>query len=230
MYAGTLVYNKTTSKLETATRRNPVSMWVKTPGALASLVDEAIFGRAQEILAQVRLRYAPETMLQHLERLHREHGFLRPSLISADEQAPSPSTYHTHFRSLYVAYQQLFRAAAGEVRAQVEGLLRGVVEQVEAYDDFLVVNGKFTVLIQPSVPVPFGYSQYWYFRPDYRGVVDITPGVPVSSSEGPKILGYVALPRLLVKEEGLRVFCSSETRLDLYGHTGLEFIHQLARS
>jgi len=230
MYAGTLVYNKTTSKLLTPTRRNPVDMWVKTPGALASLVDQAIFDRAQAIIAQAALRYAPETMLEHLERLHREHGFLRPSLVSADERAPSPSTYNTHFCSLDVAYQQLFRTAAAEVRTQVEGLLRKVVEQVDSYDDFLVVNGKFTVLIQPSVPVPYGYSQYWYFRPDLRGVVDITLGVPVSSSEGPQILGYVALPRLLVRDQGIRVFGSSQTRLDMYGHTGLEFIFKLARS
>lgn len=230
MYAGTLVYNKTTSKLKTPTRRNPLDQWIRTAGAIDPLVDQAIFDRAQAILAQAALRYAPETMLQHLERLHREHGFLRPSLVSADELAPSPSTYNTHFRSLDVAYQQLFRTAAGEVRAQVEVLLREAVEQVDSYDDFLVVNGKFTVLIQPSVPVPYGYSQYWYFRPDLRGVVDITLGVPVSSSEGPQILGYVALPRLLVRDHGIRVFGTSETRLDMYGHTGLEFISKLARS
>lgn len=230
MYAGTLVYNKTTSKLKTPTRRNPLDQWVRTAGAIDPLVDQAIFDRAQAILAQVRLRYAPETMLEHLDRLHREHGFLRPSILAADELAPSTSTYHTHFRSLDAAYQQLFRDAAGAVRTQVEGLLRKVVGQVDAYDDFLVVNGKFTVLIQPSVPVPHGYSQYWYFRPDLRGVVDITLGVPVSSSEGPQILGYVALPRLLVRDHGIRVFGSSETRLDMYGHTGLEFIFKLARS
>ena len=230
MYAGTLVYNKTTSKLKTPTRRNPVDQWIRTAGAIDPLVDQAIFDRAQEVLAQVRLRYAPETMLQHLERLHREHGFLRPSILSADELAPSPSTYNTHFRSLDAAYQQLFRAAAVEVRTQVETLLREAVEQVDAYDDFLVVNGKFTVLIQPSVPVPYGYSQYWYFRPDLRGVVDITLGVPVSSTEGPQILGYVALPRLLVRDHGIRVFGTSETRLDMYGHTGLEFISKLARA
>jgi DNA invertase Pin-like site-specific DNA recombinase len=230
MYAGTLVYNKTTSKLMTPTRRNPVNMWVKTAGAIEPLVDQAIFDRAQAVLAQAALRYAPETMLQHLERLHREHGFLRPSLLNADELAPSASTYSTRFRSLDAAYQHLFRTAAAEVRTHVEMLLREAVEQVESYDDFLVVNRKFTLLIQPSVPVPHGYSQYWYFRPDLRGVVDITLGVPVSASEGPQILGYVVLPRLLVRDHGIRVFGSTETRLDMYGHTGLEFILQLARS
>lgn len=230
MYAGTLVYNKTTSKLQTPTRRNPVDQWIRTAGAIDPLVDQAVFDRAQSVLAEAALRYSPETMLRHLERLHREHGFLRPALVSADEAAPSVSTYASHFRSLDAAYQQLFRTAAGEVRAQVEAQLRQTVEQVESYDDFLVVNGKFTVLIQPSVPVPHGYSQYWYFRPDDRGVVDITLGVPVSASEGPQILGYVALPRLLVRERGIRLFGSSESRLVMYGHSGLEFIFQLARA
>lgn len=230
MYAGTLVYNKTTSKLKTPTRRNPVDQWVQTSGAIDSLVDQAIFDRAQALMAQAALRFSPETMLRHLDRLHREHGFLRPSLVNCDDWAPSGHTYATHFGSLDSAYQRLFREAVGEVRSHVESLLRQTVEQVESYDDFLVVNGKFTVFIQPSVPVPHGYSQYWYFHPDVRRVVDITLGVPVSASEGPQILGYVALPRLLVRERGIRVFGSSEARLVMYGHTGLEFICQLARS
>jgi hypothetical protein len=193
-------------------------------------VDQAIYDRAQAILAEIKLRYAPDTLLKHLERLHREHGFLRPALVSADDLAPSVSTYASHFRSLDSAYQQLFHTVASETRDRVELLLREVVGQVDRYDDFLVLNGKFTVLIQPSVPIPHGYSQYWYFRPDCRDVVDITLGVPISSSEGPQILGYVALPRLLVQDRAIRVFGSSETPLEMYGHTGLEFIFTLARS
>ena len=128
------------------------------------------------------------------------------------------------------AYQQVFRTTVRDVRTEVESLLRGLVEEIETYEDFLVINGKFTVLIQPSVPVPHGYSQYWYFRPDVRRMVDITLGVPVSGADGPQILGYLALPRLLVQDHGIRLFGSSETRLDMYGHTGLEVIFQLARS
>jgi hypothetical protein len=230
IYAGTMVYNKTTQKLMTPTRRNPQKDWIRTPGAFAPLIEATIFDEAQAILAQAALRYSPDTMLGHLERLHREHGFMRASLLRFDEQAPSASTYATHFASLDAAYQQVFRAAVRDVRTEVESLLRGLVEDVEVYEDFLVVNGKFTVLIQPSVPVPHGYSQYWYFRPDMRGSVDITLGVPVSGPDGPKILGYLALPRLLVRDHGIRLFGSSETRLDMYGHTGLEVIFQLARS
>ena len=116
------------------------------------------------------------------------------------------------------------------VRTEVESLLRDLVGEVESYDDFLVVNHKFTVLIQPSVPVPHGYTNYWYFLPDARGMVDITLGVPVSSSKGSEILGYLALPRLLVQSHGIRLFSSSEAMLAMYGHAGLDIILKLARS
>ena len=230
MYAGTLVYNKTTRKLKTPTRRNPLKDWIRTPEAFAPLVEPSIFDHAQAILRQAALRYTPEVMLEHLERLHREHGFVRPCLLRADATAPSATTYATHFASLDAAYQQLFRAAVGAVRTEVEGLLRDLVGEVECYDDFLVVNRKFTVLIQPSVPVPHGYTNYWYFLPDARGMVDITLGVLVSSSKGPEILGYLALPRLLVQSRGIRLFSSSEALLAMYGHAGLDIILQLARS
>ncbi len=230
MYAGTLVYNKTTKKLKTPSRRNPKSQWILTAGAFAGLVEPVVFDRAKAIMTEMAQRYSPEIMLGHLERLYREHGFLRPSMLRADEEAPSASTYATHFASLDAAYQQVFRSAVRDVRVEVESLLRGLVGEVETYEDFLVVNRKFTVLVQPSVPVPHGYNQYWYFRPDGRSIVDITLGVPVSGTEVPKILGYLALPRLLVRGRGIRLFGSSETRLDMYGHTGLEVIFQLARS
>ncbi len=230
LYIGTLVYNKTTQKLKTPTRRNPRDEWIRTSGAFDPIVEQAVFDQAQSVLAEAALRYTPEFMLEQLERLLREHEFLRPSLVKTDAAAPSPSAYAKQFGSLDAAYQRLFRIALDEVKTEVESRLRTGVAEVESYDDFLVLNRKFTVLIQPSVPVPNGYSQYWYFRPDSRGVVDITLGVPVTGPKGPQILGYLALPRLLVADRSIRLFDSSESHLDMYGHHGLEIIFQLARS
>lgn len=229
-YIGTMVYNKTTQKLKTPSRHNPKPEWIRTCTAFDAIVDQATFDEAQRLLAQAALRYTPEFMLAQLERLLHEHALLRPSLIRVDSETPSPATYAKHFLSLDAAYQQVFRIALTEVRTEVESLLRGVVPDVEAYDDFLVLNRKFTVLIQPSVPVPHGYNQYWYFRPDVRGAVDITLGVPVSGPKGPQILGYLVLPRLLVQDRGIRLFGSSKPRLDMYGYHGLDVIFQLARS
>jgi hypothetical protein len=230
LYVGTLVYNKTTQKLKTPTRHNPKGEWIRTPSAFDPVIERSMFDNAQRILALATLRYTSEFMLEQLTRLFEEHEFLRPSIVQADEAAPSPATYAARFRSLDAAYQQTFDSVLSHVRAEVESLVRGLVHEVESYDDFLVINRKFTVLIQPSVPMPYGYNQYWYFRPDMRGAVDLTLCVPVSGPDGPQILGYLALPRLLVRNRGIRLFGSSESRLDMYGHQGLEMIFELARS
>lgn len=229
LYVGTLVYNRTSQKLKTPTRHNPQAEWIKTTGAFDAVIERTAFEEAQRIIKEAALRYTPEFMLEQLHRVLETHTFLRPSLLTADAQAPASSTYAKHFASLDAAYQQVFRFALEKVKQDVETQLRDGIRDVESYDDFLVVNGSFTVLIQPSVPVPYGYNQYWYFRPDMRSVVDITLGVPVTDPKGPQILGYLALPRLLVEDRGVRLFGSSQSRIDLYGHPGLDVIFQLAR-
>ena len=229
-YAGTLVYNKTTQQLMTPRRRNPTDQWIRTANAFEPVVDPEIFEQVQFIFAQAALRFSPEVMIAHLERIDHEFGYVRPALLRADDAAPCASTYAKHFRSLDVAYQHVFRSTISEVAQEVETMLRRQVEQIERYEDFLVINQRFTVLIQPSVPMSHGYKRYWYFRPDVRSTIDITLGVPVSGPEGPQILGYLILPRLLVQDRGIRLFGSSEIRLGMYGHTGLEIITQLARA
>lgn len=229
LYVGTLIYNRTSQKLKTPSRNNPKTEWIKTARAFDPLVEPTVFDRAQRLLAEAALRYTPEYMLEQLRRVLEEHEFFHPSLLRADAAAPAPVTYAKRFASLDAAYQRVFRSALQQVKQEVESQPRSLIEDVESYDDFLVLNRRFTVLIQPSVPVPHGYTQYWYFRPDMRGVVDITLGVPVSGPKGPEILGYLALPRLLVDNRGIRLFDSSESRLDMYGCRGLDMIFQLAR-
>jgi len=229
VYVGTLVYNKTTQKLKTPRRSNPKDKWIKTAGAFEPVVEQSAFDEARRIITEAALRYTPEFMLEQLRRVLETHKFVCPSLLTADAKAPAPSTYAKHFASLDAAYQQVFKFALQQVKQDVESQLRDGIQDVESYDDFLVVNRSFTVLIQPSVPVPHGYNQYWYFRPDMRSVVDITLGVPVTDPQGPQILGYLVLPRLLVENRGVRLFGTSQPRIDLYGHQGLDVIFQLAR-
>jgi hypothetical protein len=125
------------------------------------------------------------------------------------------------------AFQRLFsevRAAAGSM---VNERIEALVDQVVMYEDFLVIDEKLTVLVQPSVPMPYGLASYWFFRPDQREVIDITLGVPLSDDDEPRILGYLALPRLLVQDRWIRLFSTSHSRLEMYGHNGLAIIEQL---
>jgi len=73
--------------------------------------------------------------------------------------------------------------------------IRGHIPEVTAYSDFLVLDQKLTVSIQPAVPIPHGYESYRPIRRDPRPVIDMTLGVLLSEPADFNILGFIALPR-----------------------------------
>ena len=183
-------------------------------------------GRRQIFAERARF-HTPAYMLEKLETLFQSHGIVRPSLVRAAPDMPSPSTYLKHFGSMDAAFQQLFNEVRTAAGSQVSEHIEALVDQVVVYEDFLVIDQKLTVLVQPSVPMPYGLAHYWFFRPDQREVIDITLGVPLSEGAQPRILGYLALPRLLVQDHWIRLFSTSHSRLEMYGHNGLTIIEQL---
>jgi DNA invertase Pin-like site-specific DNA recombinase len=226
-YTGTMVYNRTTQKLKTPSRPNPKEQWIRTPDSFERAIEPDIFAKAQQILAERARFYTPAYMLEKLETLFRSHGIVRPSLVRAAADMPSPSSYLKHFGSMDAAFQQLFSEARTKAGSEVSEHIEAVVNEVVVYEDFLVIDQKLTVLVQPSVPMPYGIETYWFFRPDQREVIDITLGVPLSEGVQPQILGYLALPRLLVRDRWIRLFSTSHSRLEMYGHNGLAIIKQL---
>jgi DNA invertase Pin-like site-specific DNA recombinase len=226
-YTGTMVYNRTTQKLKTPSRLNPKDKWIRTPESFERVIEPEVFAKAQQVFAERARQHTPAYMLEKLELLFDLHGTVRQSLIRATSDMPSPSTYLKHFGSMDAAFQRLFHEVRTAAGSKVNEHLEALVDQVVAYEDFLVIDEKLTVLIQPSVPMPYGLASYWFFRPDQREVVDITLGVPLSDGEEPRILGYLALPRLLVQDRWIRLFSTSHSHLEMYGHNGLAIIEQL---
>lgn len=100
------------------------------------------------------------------------------------------------------------------------------VADVTPYADFLVLDQKLTLAIQPAVPVPHGYTSYWPFRRDERRVIDITLGVLLSEPTNVEIMGYIALPRWLTNTKTFRFFGTS-SRFELYGLSDLDFLDQI---
>ncbi len=226
-YTGTMVYNRTTQKLKTPSRPNPKEKWIRTPGSFERIIEPKVFASAQQIFAERARFYTPAYMLEKLEMLFQSHGIVRPSLVRAASDMPSPSTYLKHFGSMDAAFQQLFNDVRTKAGSQVSERIEALVNEVVVYQDFLVIDQKLTVLVQPSVPMPYGLATYWFFRPDPREVIDITLGVPLSEGAQPRILGYLALPRLLVHDHWIRLFSTSHSRLEMHGHNGLAIIEQL---
>jgi len=228
-YAGAVVYNKSTQRLKTRARVNPREKWIVTPGAYEPVVDPALYERAREIMEGRTRGCDPAQMLERMRALYREYGLITSRIVRFAEDCPGPGMFSKHFGGLCGAFQSLFQDVLDRARAEVFDTLRESARRVSEYGNFLVINDEFTVAIQPSVPIPCGYGEYWAFRPDRRPVVDITLGVPLSDESEGKILGYLALPRLMVQARWVRLSAASETRLELQAHSGLDFIRELAR-
>jgi DNA invertase Pin-like site-specific DNA recombinase len=226
-YAGSVVYNRTTQRLKTRRRRNPQEQWIVTPDAYDAIVEQELFDRAQDILEARKRRYSKDQMLVRLRALYEKYNVITGRLVGGDEGSPGPSTYAKKFGGLTGAFQALFQEVLDQARDELFRAISREARLVTEYEDFIVVNGDFTVLIQPSVPVPHGYGAFWTFRPDQRPTVDITLGVPLSNGGTHGILGYLALPRLLVQERWVRLFASSEARIQLHGYSGLDLIREL---
>lgn len=231
LYVGTMVYSRTSQKLQSPSRANPREEWVRRPGAFKGVVDEKLFRRAQDRLdAEAKgreRRYSDEDMLLKLHRLHKRHGIVTAALIAGSKAMVSPATYAKRFASLDMAVQRLHAPVLRRARQAVKRQLAAKVRQLEEFNGFLVLNETLSILVQPSVPVPTGYHDYWAFRPDPRVEVDITLGVPLSNDGKYDILGYLLFPRLLVPGRGIRLFSSSDGKLELHGHRTLDVFDDL---
>ena len=194
-YAGAVVYNRTSQRLKTRRRTNPPEQWIVTPGAYDPIVSEDLYERAQSILEGRKRRYTREHMLERLSVLYEKYRVVTSRLIRFDAECPSPSTVANRFGGLSGAFRAMFADVLERVRDEVFQAIASEAKLVDEHEDFIVINRDFTILIQPSVPVPDGYGAFWAFRPDRRPVVDITLGVPLSNGGDHEILGYLALPR-----------------------------------
>lgn len=197
-YAGAVVYNRTTSKLKSARRPLPPSEWVISDGAYESLVPKEIYERVQVRFAERQNHLDSDQMVERLRAIYARHGVLTDALIAADGTLPSFGAVRQRLGGLYGTLSRVYADIQTRARQDVAAKIAELQGRVEAHDDFLVINDRFTVLIQPAIPMFGGPAPYWLFRPDHRTVVDITLGVPLADREGSAILGYVAMPRLMM--------------------------------
>jgi len=221
-----MVYDQSTQKLKSPRHRNPPEQWIRTPEAFEGIVRSEDYEQAQQILERRKQRYAPDTLLRRLQLLHEQHGLVSSSLLRLDEELPRPATFGRHFGSLDFAFQMLFVKEREQAREMVHKQICAHVPQVLAYADFLVLDQRLTLSIQPAVPMPHGDGVYWPLRMDARQVIDITLGVLLSAPEDFEILGYVALPRWLAGTHPFRLTGKS-SRTDMFGRRDLTFLNQL---
>jgi DNA invertase Pin-like site-specific DNA recombinase len=228
-YAGAVVYNRTTGKLKSGRRSNPPSSWVIAQKAYQPIVPAEIFERAVERFEERQRQITPDAVLERLRAIQERYGTLTKSLIAADEVIPSLGAVTRHFGGMTEMLYRLYADVRERARAEVAAQIVAMNGTVQTYRDFMVINERFSVLIQPSIPVHGYESPYWLFRPDHRPEVDITLGVPLGDRTGGEILGYVAMPRLMMPTGWMSLSGSNLGLISLHGFTGLDFLKEYAK-
>jgi hypothetical protein len=138
-YIGNNVWNKYSRKLDAKAARNRPEIWIRAENAFEAIVNRSLFDAAQVILQSRKLRavngrypkYSDEELVQTLEDLLLEHGYLSRSLLEASA-CPCANTYERRFGGLTAAFERVgFTPQYGVRRSQitVAGRPRGLSAQ-----------------------------------------------------------------------------------------------------
>jgi len=227
-YAGCVVYNKTSQTLKGRSRKNPKEDWIVTSGAYEPVITMSLFEEAEKKIQSRKIRYGRAEMLERLKSIMEKYGCITGRLVDNIKEIPVSSTYSSRFGSMSQAFNEAHPEIINKIKEEVCSTISNSARIIDTYDDFIVINNDYSVKIQPVLPLPAGYRHYWNIYPDMRENVDITLGVPLSPDDHGEILGYIALPRLMVTSKLYRITQDSEGTIEMFGHAGLDFLKEFS--
>lgn len=231
LYIGTMVYNKTNSRLKKPSQKNPYSEWVRTPDAFKGIIDKELFYLAQKKIREQReeerRKYSIEHMSFRLEELLEKYGCISSKIISRSPVTVSVYSYKKCFGSLENAYQYLYLEVLEKYRKQtMESILQAGVS-VEDYGDFIVIDNYSSIHIQPRILKSNCFEANWTITPLRNNNIDLTLAV-LLTPEG-EFLGYLGIFNKIFKNEHLKLSTFRQKDFDFYSFSLFEIISLLRK-
>jgi len=166
-YAGTHVWNRTSTKLRRRLKRNEPEEWIRVPNAFKGLIDKKMFAAAQVERRARSGRLTDDEILEPLRRLLKKHGYLSYSLIENQGTFPTVGACTNRFGSMratyarlgyanpkdhsYVEVNQLVRQIRPLVCANIfDALVRAQIAVVPETVDRLMIADEFAVDVSVS--------------------------------------------------------------------------------
>jgi DNA invertase Pin-like site-specific DNA recombinase len=245
-YIGNNVWNRASFKLKRKRIHNLPAMWIRADGAFDAIIDRTTFDAAQAIIHARSLRLSNEEMLNALQRLLQDRGYLSGLLIDESEHLPSSSAYHSRFGSLlrayalvgfrpdrdyrYVEINRALRRMHPQIVAEtIAGIIGagGLVER-DSETDLLTVNQEFTasIVVVRCFTTSIG-SRRWKVRFDVGLWPDITVAVRMDEPNQ-SALDYYLLPRIDMTGPNVRLAEDNGVSLDAYRFESLDAFFALA--
>ena len=104
-YMGTVVYNRTNSKLSGKIVSNPIEAWVCKEGAIEPIVGAELYHNVQQILKDRSRVLNDHQILDRLRRLLKTTGRLSMTIINKDRETPCVWSIYRRFGSLSAVYE-----------------------------------------------------------------------------------------------------------------------------
>ncbi len=245
-YVGNNVWGRTTFKLKGIHKSVPEIDWVRADGAFEPIVTKEIFDKARTIISARSEQMPDDVMLQKLEAILREQGYLSGLIIDEANDCPSSSAYSHRFGGLLRAYAlvgyapshdyrylEINRAIRRRYPVLLDEVLSGICGAggevtVDPNTDLLTVNQEFTasVVITRCITTTSG-SLRWKVRLDTLLKPDITLVVRMNEgNEDP--MDYYVLPLLDMREAVLRLCEFNGLSLDAYRFDELSRFYRMA--
>jgi hypothetical protein len=201
-YIGNNVWNRGSFKLKQKRVRNSPDMWIRAEGAFTPIVDRSLFEAAQTIIRERSRKLSNEEMLEALQRLLQDRGYLSGLIIDEVEGLPSSSAYQSRTQIVTDTIDGIKNAG-------------GLVEQ-DSVTDLLPINGEFcaSIVIVRCRTTATG-SLRWHIRFDVGLWPDITVAVRMDR-QNCEPLDYYLLPRIDMATPRLRLAENNGAAVDAY--------------
>jgi hypothetical protein len=245
-YIGNNVWNRGSFKLKKKRVRNNPEMWIRSEGAFEPIVDREMFDAAQTIIRERSQELSNDEMLQALQQLLQDRGYLSGLIIDEADRLPSSSAYQSRFGSLLRAYELVGFSPDRDYRyIEINRTLRRMHPQIvtdaiagieavggsviqNPVTDLLTINGEFTasIVVVRCRTTPAG-SLRWLVRFDTGLWPDITVAVRMDQPNQ-QALDYYLLPRIDMTAPRVRLAENNGVSLDSYRFDTLEAFFSLA--
>jgi DNA invertase Pin-like site-specific DNA recombinase len=233
-YIGRNVWNRASSKLKSKRVANNREIWVRSDNAFTPIVDVDLFEAAQRIFALRKQRRTDEYLLEHLNTVLRERGYLSAKTISESDGPISGLGYKQRFGGLLEAYKRVGHAPERDYRfldftkhrrrARLDTFNQiataaedlGAVVEKDPLRYRLTINGELTWMITASRCFNSDAGAHrWNIVFDNRFDWDLLVAVRMNHrNDG--VLDYYVLPRAAKWPNQVRIREENDFSLECY--------------
>jgi DNA invertase Pin-like site-specific DNA recombinase len=177
---GQMIYNVTTQRLQSPSRKNPEELWTRCP-VFEPIVPAAQFRRAQELRAQSsRPSWSKEAIIKSLQSLLAQQGRLSQALINAAKDTPAAETVVYQFGSLKAAYAAVGYEPPPRPPFGMNGKHWSQKALLSGLQNIYSTRGYISVHLIDACP---DLPSAWYIRKYFGSLAEATQqaGLPVAT-------------------------------------------------